>query len=70
MAEVVKTIAGRGTREALAALRQICSDEEAKAGDRISAARLLLEYGSSLGKQAGGEALRVRLEGVPPEYLA
>ncbi len=70
MAETGKTIARKGAREALIALRQICGDQNAKDGDRIAAARLLLEYGGAEKGAPREEGLRVTLEGVPPEYLA
>ncbi len=74
MAATVKSEAQRGAREAVEALRAICADPEAKHGDKINAAKLLIEYARAAqlnsAAQPGGDALRVTLENVPPEYLA
>ncbi len=49
-------------------LLAICRDEKQKAADRISAAKVLIEYGRKA-EAADEGAVRVVLEGVPKEYL-
>jgi len=51
---------------ALACLKAICANEEARHADRIAAAKLLLD------SMEGGEkgVISVVMEGIPKEYLA
>ena len=51
--------------EALNCLRDICANG-GKDSDRISAAKLLLEYGSDAER---GDTVTVTMEGIPKEYL-
>jgi len=54
-----------GRAAALACLRAICADEEARHADRIAAAKLLLD--SMEGEER--DTLAVVMEGIPKEYL-
>lgn len=58
----------KGAQAGLECLLAICRDEEQKAADRISAAKVLIEYGRKADAQDDG-SVRVVLEGVPKEYL-
>ena len=56
--------------EAVGCLRQIILDEGQKAADRISAAKLLMEYGLMKNQRPLEETvLTVRFEDVPESYL-
>lgn len=58
----------QGAQAGLECLLAICRDEEQKAADRISAAKVLIEYGRKADALDDG-SVRVMLEGVPKEYL-
>lgn len=58
----------QGAQAGLECLLAICRDEEQKAADRISAAKVLIEYGRKADALDDG-SVRVVLEGVPKEYL-
>ncbi len=55
----------RARQIAISCLISICSDAEAKDGDRVAAAKLLLE---AAGQEEGG-GITVTMEGIPLEYL-
>ncbi len=58
----------QGAQAGLECLLAICRDEEQKAADRISAAKVLIEYGRKADALDDG-SVRVVLDGVPKEYL-
>jgi len=59
----------KGAQAGVQCLLAICADEEQKAGDRISAAKALIDYACKSGGADDASTLKVILNGVPKEYL-
>ena len=65
----METMIQKGAQTAVGCLLAICEDESQKAGDRICAAKALIDYAYKGGGAEEASTLKVVLNGVPKEYL-
>lgn len=69
MAASLEAMIKKGALEGIKALTALCTDGEAKAADRIAAAKTLIEYSVRREPDASSNELKVIFDGMKKEYL-